>query len=125
MSIGCSGPDESRVSGPRSLVGIELTIALFRFAGHRSDRFLIKCVQSWGDESSVAKRRVVGEQRPGDAGVLVGDGDERAVVASPLPLRQRPAGDAIGTALGAVQHRARALEEQRPEVGIALSRDMA
>lgn len=68
---------------------------------------------------------VVGEQRPDDAGVLGGDRDAGAVVATTLTHRERPARQPILTALGGLQHGTSAQDQQSAQVGIATPSDVA
>src|SRR5260370_24881790 len=76
----------------------------------------------WGSER--AQRLVLGEQRPGDARVLVGDGNERSVVAAARLQLEDPARHAVLVSRGTMQHGAGALHQQVSEVGIATLADM-
>ena len=54
----CFGPDESRMPGPLSLVGIgEAAVLVFRIPGHRFNRFVIVDLAVVAGESIQAVRR--------------------------------------------------------------------
>ena len=68
---------------------------------------------------------LLGEQRPDDAGVLGGDGDDGAVVATALAQCHGPAGEAIGFMRGGLQYGAGAEHEQGSQIGVAAFGDAA
>ena len=62
---------------------------------------------------------IPGEQGPDDAGVLGGDGDDRAVITATRSQRERPARQAIGLLPRTLQHGTRTDHQQRAQVRIA------
>ena len=98
--------------------------SLTRFSGRRSDRCVINW-QSRGVLLSGAQLLVLGEQRPGDARVLVGDSDQGSVVAASLLQLKGPARQMILMSVRALQHRACALHEKVAQVSITALADVS
>jgi len=65
---------------------------------------------------------LVPEQRPGDAGCLVGHGDQDNVCRSPRQELVAPAGTRVRLRAAPAQHRSRAMHEQAPYVTISALR---